>query len=94
MIESSLGDVPSQLFIPSLVASYRELMPKLPSDGIFAVDAMLRKGNSVNTDAVVWQWRDDRGMWHPYTPIDSRIIEVSLHRAPTFPVRVRPLSLK
>ncbi|XP_064615750.1 E3 ubiquitin-protein ligase TRIP12-like [Liolophura sinensis] len=60
-----------------IVCLIGELMPKLPSDGIFAVDAMLRKGNSVNTDAVVWQWRDDRGMWHPYTPIDSRIIEAA-----------------
>ena len=53
-------------------------MPKLPSDGIFSIDSMLRKGSSVSGDAVVWQWRDDRGMWHPYALIDSRIIEVKL----------------
>ncbi len=63
-------------------------MPKLPKDGIFTVDGYLRKGGVQNTDAVVWQWRDDRGMWHPYALIDSRIVEVrgatrsqtSLHR--------------
>ncbi len=55
----------------------RELMPKLPKDGIFTVDNLLRKGSSQNTDAVIWQWRDDRGMWHPYTLIDSRIVEVN-----------------
>ena len=54
-------------------------MPRLPSDGIFAIDTMLRKGNSHIVDAAIWQWRDDRGMWHPYTRIDSRIIEVSQH---------------
>lgn len=53
-------------------------MPKLPNNGIFSVDQLLRKGNMANTDAVIWQWRDDRGMWHPYTLIDSRIVEVSL----------------
>ena len=52
-------------------------MPKLPNDGIFAVDSLLRKGTVHNADAVIWQWKDDRGMWHPYATIDSRIIEVS-----------------
>lgn len=52
-------------------------MPKLPTDGIFAIDSMLKKGSSVsNLDAIMWQWKDDRGLWHPYTPIDSRIVEV------------------
>ena len=54
-------------------------MPKLPSDGIFSVDSLLCKGGQSNTDAVVWQWRDDRGMWHPYALIDSRIVEVRSH---------------
>lgn len=52
-------------------------MPKLPADGLFSVDMLLRKGVQQSTDAVIWQWRDDRGMWHPYNVIDSRIIEVS-----------------
>lgn len=51
-------------------------MPCLPKEGIFAVDAMLKKGNAQNTDGAIWQWRDDRGLWHPYNRIDSRIIEV------------------
>ena len=56
----------------------RELMPKLPTDGLFAIDLMLRKSSSQSTDCVVWQWLDDHGMWHPYSVIDSRIIEVFL----------------
>lgn len=55
---------------------YSELMPCLPKEGIFAVDTMLKKGNAQNTDGAIWQWRDDRGLWHPYNRIDSRIIEV------------------
>lgn len=55
-----------------------ELMPCLPREGIFAVDAMLKKGSAHTTEAAVWQWRDDRGLWHPYNRIDSRIIEVTV----------------
>jgi len=58
----------------------RELMPKLPTDGLFAIDSMLRKSSSQPTDCVIWQWLDDHGMWHPYSVIDSRIIEVLLIR--------------
>ncbi|CAH1781422.1 unnamed protein product [Owenia fusiformis] len=66
---------PQELY--ELVCLIGELMPKLPTDGIFAVDSMLRRHPTVNTDAVIWQWRDDRGLWHPYTTIDSRIIEAA-----------------
>ena len=55
-------------------------MPKLPTDGLFAIDSMLRKSSSQPTDCVMWQWLDDHGMWHPYSVIDSRIIEVRLMR--------------
>ena len=51
-------------------------MPTLPSDGIFSIDSVMRKGSGASMDAVIWQWKDDRNMWHPYTPIDSKIIEV------------------
>ncbi|GLG93808.1 E3 ubiquitin-protein ligase TRIP12 [Gryllus bimaculatus] len=52
-----------------------ELMPRLPSDGIFSVDALLERPSNHVQDTVQWQWRDDRGLWHPYSTIDSRIIE-------------------
>lgn len=59
------------------MASLRsELMPCLPREGIFAVDVMLKKGSAQTTEGAIWQWRDDRGLWHPYNRIDSRIIEV------------------
>ncbi|XP_066454269.1 E3 ubiquitin-protein ligase TRIP12 isoform X6 [Eleutherodactylus coqui] len=64
---------PQELYeLTSLIC---ELMPCLPKEGIFAVDTMLKKGNAQNTDGAIWQWRDDRGLWHPYSRIDSRIIE-------------------
>ncbi|XP_066267756.1 E3 ubiquitin-protein ligase TRIP12-like isoform X2 [Branchiostoma lanceolatum] len=70
-----LPRTPQELYeITSLIA---ELMPKLPSDGIFSVDAMLRKNNNTSTDEALWQWRDDRGVWHPYTRIDNRIVEAA-----------------
>lgn len=41
-----------------------ELMPRLPTDGIFAVDAHLDRPWSSMTErtASTWQWRDDRGL--------------------------------
>lgn len=63
-------------FFSSSMFPYSELMPCLPREGIFAVDAMLKKGSAQTTEGAIWQWRDDRGLWHPYNRIDSRIIEV------------------
>ncbi len=73
-------DLVSPVFVSYLysVFHFRELMPKLPSTGIFSVDALLRKAPSQTTDGVLWQWKDDRGLWHPYTMIDNRIVEVRL----------------
>ncbi|XP_043926988.1 E3 ubiquitin-protein ligase TRIP12 isoform X2 [Protopterus annectens] len=69
---------PQELYeLTSLIC---ELMPCLPKEGIFSVDTMLKKGNSQNADGALWQWRDDRGLWHPYNRIDSRIIEAA-HQA-------------
>ncbi|XP_043558747.1 E3 ubiquitin-protein ligase TRIP12 isoform X5 [Chiloscyllium plagiosum] len=66
---------PQELYeLTSLIC---ELMPCLPKEGIFAVDTMLKKGSAQNTDGAIWQWRDDRGLWHPYNRIDSRIIEIN-----------------
>ncbi|XP_029471280.1 E3 ubiquitin-protein ligase TRIP12 isoform X5 [Rhinatrema bivittatum] len=66
---------PQELYeLTSLIC---ELMPCLPKEGIFAVDTMLKKGNTQNTDGAIWQWRDDRGLWHPYSRIDSRMIEAA-----------------
>ncbi|KAJ8956894.1 hypothetical protein NQ318_014311, partial [Aromia moschata] len=52
-------------------------MPKLPADGIFAVDTLLERPSSITKDQPVWQWRDDRGLWHPYGAVDCRIIEAA-----------------
>ncbi|XP_051933846.1 E3 ubiquitin-protein ligase TRIP12 isoform X2 [Hippocampus zosterae] len=66
---------PQELYeLTSLIC---ELMPCLPREGIFAVDVMLKKGSAQTTEGVIWQWRDDRGLWHPYNRIDSRIIETA-----------------
>nr|XP_043887510.1 E3 ubiquitin-protein ligase TRIP12 isoform X5 [Solea senegalensis] len=66
---------PQELYeLTSLIC---ELMPCLPREGIFAVDLMLKKGSAQTTEGAIWQWRDDRGLWHPYNRIDSRIIETA-----------------
>ncbi|CAN9511048.1 unnamed protein product [Ophioblennius macclurei] len=66
---------PQELYeLTSLIC---ELMPCLPREGIFAVDIMLKKGSAQTTEGAIWQWRDDRGLWHPYNRIDSRIIETA-----------------
>lgn len=66
---------PQELYeITSLIG---ELMPRLPTDGVFAVDIWLTKPSTVHYDAVQWQWRDDRGSWHAYSAIDSRMVEAA-----------------
>lgn len=52
-------------------------MPRLPTDGIFSVDALLERPNNNIHTGVTWQWRDDRGLWHAYSNIDSLMIEVT-----------------
>lgn len=54
-----------------------ELMPRLPNDGIFSVDALFEKPASAQLDQVTWQWRGDRGTWHSYSVMDSRAIEAA-----------------
>ncbi|KAJ6635983.1 E3 ubiquitin-protein ligase TRIP12 [Pseudolycoriella hygida] len=78
---SQTGDVelvsrsPSELY--EITCLIGELMPRLPSDGIFSVDALLERPNAGVQDQVQWQWRDDRAMWHSYSAIDSRMIEAA-----------------
>ncbi|XP_073982784.1 E3 ubiquitin-protein ligase ctrip isoform X4 [Rhodnius prolixus] len=55
-----------------------ELMPRLPQHALFAVDTLLDRPSPRSVpETVSWQWRDDMGVWHAYTPIDSRIIEAA-----------------
>ncbi|XP_050553477.1 E3 ubiquitin-protein ligase TRIP12 isoform X4 [Spodoptera frugiperda] len=53
-----------------------ELMPRLPTDGIFAVDSHLDRPWSASTERTAhWQWRDDRGVWRSYSWAESRALE-------------------
>lgn len=63
-----------QFEITSLIG---ELMPKLPTDGIFSVDSLLERPSTATKDKPIWEWRDDRGVWHPYGTGYSRIIEAA-----------------
>lgn len=66
---------PQELY--EITALIGELMPKLPTDGIFAVDTFLERPSTLCKEQPAWQWRDDRGLWHPYSSVDSRIIETA-----------------
>ncbi|CAL4073733.1 unnamed protein product, partial [Meganyctiphanes norvegica] len=54
-----------------------ELMPTLPSDGIFAIDGALQRPTGPPQETVTWQWQDDRAAWQNYSISDSRIIEMA-----------------
>lgn len=66
---------PSELY--EITCLIGELMPRLPTDGIFAVDSLLERTQANVQDAIQWQWKDDRGVWRPYSSIDSRMIEAA-----------------
>ncbi|XP_033337253.2 E3 ubiquitin-protein ligase ctrip isoform X1 [Megalopta genalis] len=53
-----------------------ELMPPLPTDGIFSVNSLLER-TSNQQENVHWEWRDERHCYHPFSTIDSRIIEMA-----------------
>lgn len=66
---------PSELY--EITCLIGELMPRLPTDGIFSVDALLERPTAGSQDAVQWQWKDDRSIWRSYAAIDSRMIEAA-----------------
>lgn len=66
---------PSELY--EITCLIGELMPRLPTDGIFSVDVLLERPTAGSQDAVQWQWKDDRSIWRSYNAIDSRMIEAA-----------------
>lgn len=73
-----LNRTPQELYeITQLIA---ELMPRLPTNGIFSINKLIDREVPTPQDAVIWSWRDDRGNWHRYNTNDNRIIETS-HRS-------------
>ncbi|XP_003424889.1 E3 ubiquitin-protein ligase TRIP12 isoform X4 [Nasonia vitripennis] len=65
---------PQELF--EITCLIEELMPPLPTDGIFNVDSLLDRSNN-QQETVQWEWRDERQCCHPFSTIDSRIIEMA-----------------
>ncbi|XP_026764305.2 E3 ubiquitin-protein ligase TRIP12 isoform X3 [Galleria mellonella] len=69
-----LPRLPQELY--EITCLIGELMPRLPTDGIFAVDAHLdRPWSAANDRTAHWQWRDDRGTWRSYSWAESRALE-------------------
>lgn len=73
-----LNRSPQELY--ELTSLISELIPDLPTDGIFSINSLLVDDNGSHYESVVWQWRDDRGIWHRYNAVDNRIIDTA-HRA-------------
>ncbi|KAK2164418.1 hypothetical protein NP493_1414g01032 [Ridgeia piscesae] len=64
---------------------------ELPTNGIFCVDSLLRRGSSpAASSAISWQWRDDRGSWHTYAAVDSNMIEAA-HQAGDYDVSLQTM---
>lgn len=67
---------PQELY--EIVSLIGEMMPRLPRSHI---DELLKKASASSTGststAVMWQWKDERDIWRPYTIVDSRIIEAA-----------------
>ncbi|KAJ2943828.1 hypothetical protein O0L34_g8156 [Tuta absoluta] len=69
-----ISRLPQELY--EITCLIGELMPRLPTDGIFAVDAHLDRPWSAHTERTAhWQWRDDRGVWRSYSWAESRALE-------------------
>uniref|UniRef100_A0A914ZIP5 E3 ubiquitin-protein ligase n=4 Tax=Parascaris TaxID=6254 RepID=A0A914ZIP5_PARUN len=69
---------PSQQ-LQELVFLTGELLPRLPSDGVFAIDSvMIRPHASFHEiPPAQWFWRDDANQWQPFNNFDSRVIEMA-----------------
>lgn len=52
-------------------------MPSLPTDGIFAVDDLLKKVGGAGELTAKWFWKDDGNNWVAYTNAEAGIIEVN-----------------
>ncbi|XP_038209135.1 E3 ubiquitin-protein ligase TRIP12 isoform X3 [Zerene cesonia] len=69
-----LPRLPQELY--EITCLIGELMPRLPTDGIFSVDAHLDRPWSANNErGAQWQWRDDRGVWRCYSWAECRALE-------------------
>lgn len=60
--------------------NFRELFPRLSSDGIFEIDGVIARngGNFGITESGTWFHRDEQdATWLPFALFDSRVLEVS-----------------
>ncbi|KAF0286822.1 E3 ubiquitin-protein ligase TRIP12 [Amphibalanus amphitrite] len=64
---------PEELY--ALMCLVGDLLPALPTDGLFSVDQWLFR--IYPREYVQWQWRDDRNNWHNYSHADSFTVETA-----------------
>ncbi|KAF7490102.1 E3 ubiquitin-protein ligase TRIP12 [Sarcoptes scabiei] len=66
--------------ISELTSFIAELLPSLPLNGIFGVDLLFNRGASSPSEVIVWQWKDNRGLWQAFNPENNKQIE-SAHQS-------------
>lgn len=61
-----------------LVMVFSELLPRLPTEGIFEIDNVILRSHNAFQDAQAaqWFWKDNSNQWVPFSLFDSRVIEV------------------
>lgn len=76
-----LARSPQELY--EITGLIMELMPRLPDDGVFAVDQLLwrpqgQQAAGVSSNVITqvhWCWQDNNMEWQPYSLVDGRCIE-------------------
>ena len=57
---------------------FSELLPKLPTTGLFEIDGALTRQPVTIDTSTVWQYADDDSQWHNFQWYESRILEVGV----------------
>ncbi|OUC44812.1 HECT-domain protein [Trichinella nativa] len=69
-----LSRTPQEMY--ELVLLIGELLPSLPTEGLFEVDSLLQPHGNIG-DAATWSFKDERGVWRSYSHSDSRVLELA-----------------
>ncbi|KHN84712.1 E3 ubiquitin-protein ligase TRIP12 [Toxocara canis] len=69
---------PSQQ-LQELVFLAGELLPRLPSEGVFEIDSVMMRSHAAfhEIPPAQWFWKDDTNQWQPFNSFDSRVIEMA-----------------
>uniref|UniRef100_A0A183DT30 E3 ubiquitin-protein ligase n=1 Tax=Gongylonema pulchrum TaxID=637853 RepID=A0A183DT30_9BILA len=71
--------------LQELVYLAGELLPSLPTDGIFEIDSVILRSTSTLSDVPTphWLWKDNSNQWVAYSNFDSRVLEIAFNTSET-----------